>query len=261
MKFGFSSLQTCLSLPRGSLVGLFAVAMLTQSAAEGGFTTFITTPGATLKGLRVNAGAEFITSKNKITLVLHNFAADPRSVIQNLSAFSFTVSTGQKVGRLKTSSGKERTVNSDRNFTDGPVVSTGWVLRTLSEQFFLRGIGAGTRGPGHTLIGDPNSRTGKYNHANGSIKTNAPHRPFLHGPLTFTLTVRGVTVNSLISAATFSFGTKSGNNVAGVMMTPASRLTGVPEPSSLIVFGFGALGIVMSAARRRRQNNRTVSAE
>src|SRR4030095_5831661 len=62
-------------------------------------------------------------------------------------------------------------------------------------------------GPELTVIGGTGS--GSYANANASINNNAPHNPFLAGPVTFTLSVAGVTSNSQFSNVILQFGTKA----------------------------------------------------
>jgi hypothetical protein len=206
--------------------------------------TFVTPAGSTAGGQPVSAEAVFTTSMNTLTITLTNLQANPTSVVQNLSDLFFTLSSGQTTGTLTSSSGMERTVNGNGSFTDGSVVPTGWKLSTGPLE--LNDLAAGAAGPAHLIIGPPDG-LGQYSNANGSIAGNKPHNPFLAGPVMFTLDIPGVTVDSTVSSATFSFGTTAGVNVPGMVPMPF-----VPEPSSLVLVGVAVAGLAVGHGRRRR---------
>jgi hypothetical protein len=214
-------------------------AFFLASHALGAMITFQTPIGALAGGQSVDATAQFTTSDNQIFVVLTNLQADPKSVAQNLSDLLFTVSTGQTTGTLTSSSGRERIVNGNGTFSDSQcTTSTGWSLTTNDKKLYLNVLGTSIA-PAHTIIGPANSITGLYGNANDSIAGNGPHNLFLGMSASFILSVSGVTSASTINAATFSFGTTSGSNVAGTI---------VPEPASLSLLTLTAMGML---ARRR----------
>ena len=75
-----------------------------------------------------------------------------------------------------------------------------------------------------------------------SIARNGPHNPFLSESATFFLNVPGVTADSTINSAMFSFGTTAGVDVHGVHGEI------VPEPATLSLLAFGGLAML----RRRK---------
>jgi hypothetical protein len=91
------------------------------------------------------------------------------------------------------------------------------------------------------IIGPPGAG-GTYSNANSSIAGNVPHNPFLNQTATFTITGSGITASTVVTAATFSFGTTPGDNVAAVP---------VPEPSTMAIAGLGAIGFIGVGLRRR----------
>jgi MYXO-CTERM domain-containing protein len=138
-------------------------------------------------------------------------------------------------------------VAADGTFTDAGTVSpTHWALQTSGAQLLLNDLTGGQ--PKQTLIGLPNS-SGVYSNANGSIAGNGPHNPFLFGPITFTLTVPGVTAASTITEVTFSFGTTVGQDVAGI----------VPEPASATLIAVGLTAVAALAGLRRRSRPHVMS--
>jgi hypothetical protein len=233
------SIRTLIS--KGTPVALAAMLWLATSA-EASTSTYVIPGGATVGGQPVSATATFVTSTNDLQITLTNLQNNPTSVIQNLSDLAFTLSTGQTVGSLLSSSALERTVNGDGNFTNGSTVSTGWQLETSGSGLRLHVLGTPI-GPAHTLIGDSGAGN-LYSNANGSIAGSGPHNPFITGTATFDIQIIGLIASSLVNSATFSFGTTEGANVPGVPR--------VPGPATLLLLGSG-LGIIGFRGWRRRQ--------
>lgn len=222
-----------------------------------------TTPAGTLVGGQpVDAKATFVTGAGSLSITLENLKDNPTSVIQALSDLAFALSGHETTGTLSSSSGLERTVNSNKTYTDGAVGSTGWALQNAYD--FLPAAGAdGLRvhvlgtliGPAHLVVGGPDGASNKYDNANGSIKGNPGHNPFLAGAITFTLAIPGVTADATVTDALFSFGTSEGNNVPGCrkgdcVVPPIEVAT--PGALALLGTGLAAVGLGGRVLGRRR---------
>ena len=233
------SIRTLIS--KGTLVALATMLWLATSA-EASTSTYVIQGGTTVDGQPVSATATFVTSTNDLKITLTNLQNNPTSIIQNLSDLAFTLSTGQTVGSLLSSSALARTVNDNGTFMNGSTGSTGWELETSGSGLRLHVLGTPI-GPAHTLIGDSGAGN-LYSNANGSIAGNGPHNPFITGTATFDIQIIGLIASSLVNSATFSFGTTEGANVPGVPR--------VPGPATLLLVGSG-LGIIGFRGWRRRQ--------
>jgi hypothetical protein len=99
----------------------------------------------------------------------------------------------------------------------------------------------GSGQPKYTVLG-PVSANGNYAYANKSIANNLAHNPFLDGEVTFTFDIAGVTSNTNLSGAVFSFGTQAGDNI---------NADPVPEPSSLLLLGSVVLGYGVLFRRKK----------
>jgi hypothetical protein len=226
---------------------VFAVAALgigpVLGQVDGGTITYVTPSGSTINGLPVDAEAVLTTGTDTVTITLTNLEANPKSVAQNLSDLTFTLSGGT-VTSLSSNSGQEITVNSNGTFSLGSTVSTGWALAgSGTSTGTVEVLGAATA-PKHTIIGPPGGG-GTYSDANNSISGNGPHNPFLNQTATFTILGTGITADTTITGAIFSFNSDRGFTVVG---------QAVPEPSSLVlsVIGLGLAGTIGYCRRRLR---------
>jgi hypothetical protein len=242
-----SLLQEVLKFIRLALIGLAMGSLVTS--VQAGSIVYFTPPGSVTSG-PVNAEAMFSTGDGTLTITLINLQANIKDVAQALSDLQFTVGNGSLDGAtLASSSGQEITINSNGTFMLGSTVATGWVPSLSGPSGTLDVLGAGGAGPTHLIIGPPGPG-GVYSNANGSIAGNKPHNPFLNQMATFSISGTGITGDTTITSATFSFGTTEGANlVPGV----------VPEPSSLVLctLGLGFVGLV-GFRRSRRLNAKRV---
>jgi hypothetical protein len=208
--------------------------LIAAASSRADTITFATPSGSSTSGGAVDASATFVTGDGTIGITLTDLQANPTDVAQLISDLDFTLSNGATSGTLASSSGQQITVQSGGTYTLGNTGSTGWGLND-NVNGGLQLDALGYVGPKSLIIGPPGSG-GVYSNANGSIAGNAGHNPFLNQSATFLLAVTGVTVNTAIDSAVFSFGTTSGINVDGDPNTPV-----VPEPPSLLLLGTGLL--------------------
>jgi hypothetical protein len=208
--------------------------------ANASFISYDTPAGSSVGAGPVNAQATFTTAAGSITILLQDLQVNPTNVGQLVSDLSFTLSTGENSGTLGHNGGTNRTVAGDGSFTDGLLVLTGWALSTDGGGLELSVIGT-PAAPTHLIIGPPDG-SNLYSNADTTIAGNGSNNPFLGESASFFLAVPGVTADSIVVSATFSFGTTAGVDVPGVQGSE------VPEPAALSVLAMGGLVLF----RRRR---------
>lgn len=229
------------------------LSLATSGIMSASLVTFNTPVGATdSAGDPVNASAAFTTGAGTLTIAVMNKLTNQKDVGQDISDIAFFLDGKQTTGTLSSSTTTLRTVAANGSFTDSSG-SSGFALQqnyTLGANTGLRLCvlcnGLGATGPSNTILGSPNA-SNIYSNANGSIAGNGPHNPFDTGTTTFNLSIAGVTANSTVTEATFSFGTKEGDNVNGVPVIAA-----VPEPATEALLGGGLLGVAFLAKKFRK---------
>ena len=216
------------------------VTMLLASAASAITINYQTAAGATESGGNaVNASATFTTSANTLTISLANLLVNPTTVAQNISDLYFTLGSTATSGSISSSGGNLITVLGDGTTTSSGVASsTGWILSyAAATGFHLDALNGAVNTPAYTILGAPGAG-GIYSNAGGSIAGNGPHNPFLNQSATFTLFIAGITADTTVTSATFSFGTTSGDNVPGIPHT------NVPDNgSTVMLLGASLVGI------------------
>jgi len=234
------------------LTGVFALLALAlgSNPAGAGIVTFTAT-GTGSDG-PLSATADFTTSAGQVFVTLTNtLGADViRSAGQALSDISFTLSNAPGTLGTPSASGQLGDITST-----GPPAG-GTVDFVAGDP--TRWLGAGGQGnfgvSGNTVTletiggGQPTQMIIPFV-ANGGTYANVnpgfPNfNPYVIGPASFTILLTGVTENTTVTAATFSFGTGPDTFIPG---------TAVPEPTSMIsaLIGMATLGF-MGLRRSKR---------
>ncbi len=230
------------SLKCGFLGGL----LIATCGVQASVITYATPAGSSTGGGPVSAEATFTTGPGTLDIVLTDLQGNPKDVAQLLSDLDFTLSVALTSGTLNSSTGQELTVNANGTFTTGSTVSTGWALTSLGGGSFELDVLGTPTAPSHLIIG-PSDASNVYSNANGSIAGNAPHNPFLNQSVTFDLLIPGVTADTTITGATFSFGTTAGIDVLG---SPDPSPSPAPEPATLALLGLGLAALGYSSRKR-----------
>lgn len=222
----------------GSVVLSGALALLSGSA-QASTITFNASGTGTDGALA--ASAVFTTSAGLLSVTLSNTlsASVIRSAGQAVSDLSFTLSNAAGTLGSATASGQLGNVSS----TGGVTYVAGSPTRFLGtgggsfvhsgNAITLEAIGGGQP---TQMIAPTIANGGTYSNVNNGFQN---FDPYTIGPATFTLAFSGITADTTITGANFSFGTGPDTFLPGTPGTTPPPA--VPEPSSLLLLGTGIL--------------------
>ena len=239
------------------LLGGMSICALGLQPAAAATITFLGTGTGTDGAL--SASADFTTSGGgllSVTITNTLAASQIHSAGQTVSDLSFTLSNAPGTLGDTTASGQLANIDggSVTNVSGSPLRWLGQgppppgghgFFSIVGNTITLEAIGGGQ--PSQLILPSSSSFTG------GGSLTGGQFDPFVVGPATFTLNLSGVTANTTITGATFSFGTGPDTFVTGV--PPGVTFQAVPGP----VVGAGlpgllaACGGLLALARRRRK--------
>jgi len=216
----------------------FAILLgLTASLALAGTITYTTPVGAKdASNDLISASATVVTGNGTVTVTLTNSLGNIKNAGELLSDFLFTLSItpGTALNTMVTPTGSLIDVTQAGNGTASAGTPTAWQVTSSGATIHIDSL---FDGPAQTIIGP-----GPFSNPNNSITGN--HNPFINQTAVFSFNVSGVTSDTRVTAATFSFGTDAGDNVPG---TPGTDCTGdcgtttqaTPEPFSFFMVGGG----------------------
>jgi hypothetical protein len=210
---------------------LFFASILATSEASAALISF---SGTSADGHAISGNADFTLGAGTLTIKLTNTTATTFDAGELFTGLDFSL--GGLTPSLASKTGIERTVADSGSFTDtGSPQDLSWSLISLGSGSYQLNF---TPNAEDGIIGPPSG--GSYSGANGSIKGNAGHDPFVAETATFVLNVPGATLNTPFDITTFRFGTT---------LEPATvtTTTTVPEPSTCVLL---ILGLVIAAWKR-----------
>lgn len=231
-----------------SLLGAISICLLAAQPAAAVAITFGAT-GSDSDG-PLAATADFTTGAGFLSVTITNTlaASQIRSAGQAVSDLSFTLSNAPGILGTTSATGQLANFACDNqtgctNITNISGNPTRWLgvgggdFSIVGNRITLETIGGGQ--PDQMILPSatsfPNGNQGVDNFI-----------PYVIGPATFTLNLSGVTANTTITSATFSFGTG-----------PDTFITGVPVPGPIAGAGIpgliAACGALLGFARRRRK--------
>lgn len=222
------------------VVAAIAGAVMFVSTAQAG-TVFNLSGTNTGASTTVSGTLDVTLGTDSVTVVVTNTTPLTLNAAQLLTAFEIHIQ-GINSGATLTSALAGNSINV---LNTGAVQNLGSADLKALNTWGLTGTIVGTFNPNaeYGIIG-PAQSDGTYSQANGSIKVNPGHNPFVDRTATFVIGLAGVTPGSKITDVALLFGTDFGTRITTtVVPMPASVWMGV----SLL----GGIGAVRAVRRRK----------
>jgi hypothetical protein len=189
--------------------------------------------------------ATIITSANTVTVELFSTNGNPKSDGSELTGITFNLSGSHTGDTLASASAPDGLIDiaSGGGVTSDSGSITHWGTSLNGSLVCLETVGPSMGGcqkggqPFDMIIGP-----GPYTNANPSITGKDPQ---IEDEGIFVLTIMGVNVDTTVSNVMLETGTSGTSFEPGTLGNPS-----VPEPSSLLLFGTGVLGVA-GALRRK----------
>jgi hypothetical protein len=228
------------------------LAVLTFSVLASASTITYTTPTGSVNGnlQPVSATTTITTGSGTIGVTLTDLTASTLDAGQLLSDLFFTLSTAPTTvlnGTTTPTSAPLIDIAANGSVTTNTGAIASWGLTSSGATIHLDSLAGGAT---QTIIGP-----GPYTASNGSIDGNTGHNPFINQTATFSFAVSGVTANTTVTAASFSWGTAgSTDTVTGVCTAgvgPSCNSSTVPEPITSGLVGTGLMALFFLRRRVR----------
>jgi hypothetical protein len=216
----------------------FAILSFLMCLFSGAFTSaaLISFSGTSVGGhpvsgtadVTLNAGADTVTVK------LTNTTAPTHDAGGLFTGLDFTL--GGLTPTMTSDTGIQRTIAGSGAFSDtGAAHNLSWSLQSHGSGVFELNFNPDAK---DAIVGPPTA--GTYSGANGSIKGNPGHNPFVAQTATFVFSVPGLEANTPLAVRRFLYGTGPG---------PANGII-IPEPATGILLAWLLIGL---ALRRRSE--------